>query len=70
MRATIHEDLERALDERCHLLQASKDAIDLLTSPDAPNKINREERLKLAQQWLEMAVRYAKGANKNDVWTC
>ena len=70
MKNTLKQDFDRLVDEHWHLLQASKDAIDLLTRHDAPNLIKRQERLELAQQWLEMAVRYAEGGVKNEIWNC
>ena len=62
-------DVERLSKDYRHMKEEIDFAIQLLTEPDAPNRINREERVEFALERLQMAQRYANGAPERECWT-
>ena len=66
----FYNNVERYKKEYGHMRDEINFALKLLTEPDAPNKINREERIQFAILRLTQAQRYVDGEEERTIWTC
>ncbi len=67
---TFYSQLERYQKEYGHMRSEIRFALQLLTEPDALNKISRGKRIEFAILRLTQAQRYVDGEDENTVWTC